>query len=62
MLVGTDKFRVVIEAMSRIGGLPGVRWATVSHPLGSATPEVLAERADEALAQFVEIVVTDPES
>ena len=61
MLVGTDKFHGTIRAMSEIGGIPGIRWATVPHPLGSATPEVLARRADEALAQFVEIVVADPE-
>jgi len=37
--------------------MPGIQWATVPHPLGSATPEVLRERAAQALDQFERIVV-----
>jgi hypothetical protein len=29
----------------------------VPHPLGSATPEVLRERAAQAVDQFIDIVV-----
>ena len=46
--------------MAEIGGVPGIRWATVPHPLGSATPEVLRERAKAAVEQFLQIVVADP--
>ena len=61
VLIGTDAFTPVIQAMARIGGIPDVRWATVPHPLGSATPEVLRERAAQAIQQFLRIVVADPE-
>jgi hypothetical protein len=47
--------------MARIGGIPEVRWATVPHPLGSLPPDELRERAVQALAQFEEIVVAEPE-
>ncbi len=44
-----------------MGGIDDMRWATVPHPLGSLTPEHLAIRAKEAVEQFVEIVVANPE-
>jgi hypothetical protein len=50
-------FTPVLESMKRIGGMPEIQWATVPHPLGSATTEVLRERAAQALAQFERIVV-----
>ena len=52
VLIGTDRFTPVFEAMRRIGGIPDISWATVSHPLGSATPEQLSERAASAIEQF----------
>lgn len=61
MLIGTDKFNYVCEAMARIAGVAGIRWATVPHPLGSATPEVLRERARQAIEQFARIVSANPE-
>jgi hypothetical protein len=61
VLIGTDVFTPVIESMARIGGIPDIAWATVPHPLGSATPDVLRERAAQALEQFVRIVVSDPD-
>lgn len=60
VLIGTDVFTPVLESMARIGGIPDIPWATVPHPLGSATPDVLRERAAQALDQFVRIVVADP--
>jgi hypothetical protein len=61
VLIGTERFTYVIEAMARIAGIAGIRWATVPHPLGSAPREVLRERASQALEQFERIVVADPE-
>jgi hypothetical protein len=46
--------------MARIGGMDGIRWATVPHPLGSLPPDELRERAVRALEQFEKIVVGDP--
>lgn len=48
--------------MARIGGIPDIPWATVPHPLGSLRSDELRERAKLAIAQFVRIVVEDPES
>ncbi len=47
--------------MQRAGGIPDIRWAQVPHPLGSATPEVLKERAAQAVDQFIDIVVAKSE-
>ena len=52
----------MFEAMAKISGIPAVRWARVPHPLGSATPDVLRDRALEAVKQFAEIVVANPEA
>jgi hypothetical protein len=57
VLIGTDVFTPVLQAMARIGGIPDVEWATVPHPLGSAPRDVLRERAAQALEQFERIVV-----
>ena len=48
--------------MAKISGIPSIRWARVPHPLGSATPDVLRNRAVEAVKQFAEIVVADSEA
>ena len=47
--------------MAKIGGIPDIPWATVPHPLGSLPSDELRERAKLAIAQFVKIVVADPE-
>ncbi len=56
MLIGTDRFIDACRGMAKIGGIPDVKWAIVPHPLGSATREVLQERAQEAVDQFIGIV------
>ena len=43
--------------MARISGIPGIRWAVVPHPLGSAPDDILMERARSAVEQFEEIVL-----
>ena len=57
MLIGTDRFRSVLEATRRMCGADGVRWAEVPHPLGSLGPEELRERARLAVDQFESIVL-----
>jgi hypothetical protein len=42
--------------MAKVGGIPDMQFAVVSHPMGSLPPEILMERAKSAVAQFVRIV------
>jgi hypothetical protein len=57
MLIGTDRFRSVLEATRRMSGIADVRWAEVPHPLGSLLAAELAERAELAVDQFESIVL-----
>jgi hypothetical protein len=58
MLIGTDRFRPVLEATRRMCGIDDVQWAEVPHPLGSLRADELQERARKAVDQFETIVVT----
>ena len=55
MLIGTDRFRSVLEATRRMTGVPDVRWAEVPHPLGSLVAPELRDRARLASDQFESI-------
>lgn len=57
MLIGTDRFRSVLEATRRMSGIDEVRWAEVPHPLGSLVAAELADRARLAIDQFEGIVL-----
>jgi hypothetical protein len=60
MLIGTDRFRSVLEATKRMTGVESVRWAEVAHPLGSLGADELRERARSAIDQFESIVLANP--
>jgi hypothetical protein len=57
MLIGTDRFRPVLETTRRMCGVDQIRWAEVPHPLGSLGDADLRERARLAVDQFEAIVV-----
>ena len=57
MLIGTDRFRSVLEATRRMCGISEVQWAEVPHPLGSLLADGLRQRAELAVAQFESIVL-----
>lgn len=57
MLIGTDRFRGVLEATRQLSGVSEARWAEVPHPVQSLDREQLHQRAEEAVAQFVAIVL-----
>jgi hypothetical protein len=57
MLIGTDRFRSVLEATRKLGGIDDLRWAEVPHPIGSLTTDELRGRARLAVRQFETIVV-----
>ena len=57
MLIGTDRFRSVLEATRRMCGVDDIRWAEVAHPLGSLVDGELRDRARLAVDQFEAIVL-----
>jgi hypothetical protein len=57
MLIGTDRFRTVLEATRRMCGIDDIRWGEVPHPLGSLRYDELRERARQAVDQFEAIVL-----
>jgi hypothetical protein len=57
VLIGTDRFHSVLVAMRDLSGVPDARWAEIAHPVQSLDREQLRQRAEEAVAQFIEIVV-----
>jgi hypothetical protein len=57
VLIGTDRFHSVLVATREFSGVPGARWAEVPHPVQSLDREQLRQRAEQAVAQIVEIVL-----
>ena len=57
MLIGTDRFHSVLVATRGLSGVADAQWAEVPHPVQSLDRTQLRERARQAVAQFVEIVV-----
>ncbi len=52
----TTKFASAAELMARVLGADGYRFVTIDHPVSSATPEVLSERARRAVADGAAIL------
>ncbi len=52
----TTKFVSAAELMARVLGADGYRFVTIDHPLSSATPEMLAQRARTAVAEGAAIL------
>jgi hypothetical protein len=57
MLIGTDRFRPVLETTRRMCGVDEIRWAEVPHPLGILGDADLRARARLAVDQFEAIVL-----
>lgn len=57
LLVSTTAFFGVCTATKKIAGMPDFEWAAVEHPVGNATPEGLADRADYAVERFHEVIL-----
>ena len=57
VLIGTDRFRSVLQATRRVCGIDEVQWAEVPHPLGSLLTDELRARAELAVTQFEAIVL-----
>jgi len=52
----TSNFVSAADLMARALGAEGYRFVVIDHPISSATPEALAERARQAVAESVEIL------
>jgi hypothetical protein len=48
-VVATDEFAELAREAARSQGLPGARIATVAHPIGGTSEEILRGRADAAV-------------
>jgi hypothetical protein len=57
VLIGTDRFHSVLVATREFSGVPEARWAEVAHPVQSLDRQQLHARAEEAVAQLVQILV-----
>jgi hypothetical protein len=57
VLIGTDRFHGVLLATRKFSGVPEARWAEVAHPVQSLDRQELRARAEEAVAQAVEILL-----
>jgi hypothetical protein len=57
VLIGTDRFHSTLVATRGLSGVPDARWAEVPHPVQSLDRAQLRERAELAVAQFVDIVL-----
>lgn len=55
--VMTERFASAAEMMSRVLGMPDYRFATIGHPVSSATDAELAAMARRAIEQGVSMLV-----
>ncbi len=53
----TRPFEATGQAIAETLGLPDFPFAMVEHPIGSATPEGLRERAEDAYQQGLKILL-----
>jgi hypothetical protein len=53
----TERFTSAAEMMSRVLGLPGYRFATIGHPVSSATDHDLEAMARLAIEQGRSMIV-----
>jgi len=54
--VMTSQFVSAAELMARVLGADGHPFVVIEHPISSATPEALAERARGAAAQTAAVI------
>jgi hypothetical protein len=52
----TDVFRRPGDAMARVQGFAGYRYAVIAHPISSLSPAQVRERAEQALPQVLSIL------
>ena len=55
----THTFRRPGDAMARVQGFPGLRYATITHPISSLDAAQIRQRALEALPEVLSILGLD---
>jgi hypothetical protein len=55
----TTRFASAAEMMSRVLGMPDYQFATIDHPVSSATDEELAAKARMAIAQGCRLLIQE---
>ena len=53
----TEPFRRTAESMASRRGFPNYRFILVEHPLSSARPEAIRQRAEKALPEVLSILL-----
>ncbi|HEX8968902.1 MAG TPA: hypothetical protein VF937_13540 [Chloroflexota bacterium] len=53
----TEPFARTAESMARRRGFPNYRYILVEHPLSSARPEAIRQRAEKALPEVLSIIL-----
>ncbi len=56
----TTRFASAAETMGKALGMPGYPFATIEHPVSSASDADLANRARAAIEQGVKMLVKEP--
>jgi hypothetical protein len=52
----TDTFRRPGDAMARVQGFSNYRYAVITHPISSLSPNQIRERAEQALPEVLSIL------
>ena len=55
--VMTSSFVSAADMMARVLGAEGYRYVVIDHPISSASPEALAERARKAVSEAAAILL-----
>ena len=53
----TEPFARTAESMAKRRGFPNYRYILVEHPLSSARPEAIRQRAEKALPEVLSIIL-----
>ena len=54
----TDRFTETARLMAEVCGMPGYPFAVIAHPISHNTSEELRAKAEEAVAQCVELLTS----
>jgi hypothetical protein len=57
----SDAFQASADAIARLHGAPGYRYVTTRHPVAVLSPDQVRERARQAVAGVVSLLVADDE-
>ena len=56
-VVITEPFEATAEAMAKLAGMAGYRYAVVPHPFGSLSPDEVSARADKVMDRIEQLLL-----